>query len=356
MKQNALVVTDGLLEDTHAKTCHGILRGSDRFSVVGIIDHVHAGKDAAEVVNNVPPGTPVFATLEAALDHCKESPDCLIIGIATTGGILPSHLHAVTLDAINAGLNIVNGLHETIGDDPEISQAAKEARVSVHDIRKPKSFRELHFWESRIFNVECPVIAVLGMDCAVGKRTTAKLLSSALEAHGLKSDMIYTGQTGWMLGQKYGFIFDATPNDFVSGEMEHAIVTCWEETKPDVIFLEGQSALRNPSGPCGTEYLLSAQAKGVILVHPAGRQHYKGTECPLPTVADEIELIRMYGAETLAISLNGSAATEAACKTEAIKLAHELNIPVVDPFEDIDALVQAVLDYHSTFTHQGATQ
>ena len=58
--------------------------------------------------------------------------------------------------------------------------------------------------------------------------------------------MIYTGQTGWLQGGKYGFIFDSTLNDFVSGELEHAILTCYEETNPDVILIEGQSALRNP--------------------------------------------------------------------------------------------------------------
>src|SRR5204862_259012 len=82
-----------------------------------------------------------------------------------------------------------------------------------------------------------------------GKRTTARMLTEGCRAAGMNADMIYTGQTGWLQGGRFGFILDATPNDFVSGELEHAIVTCAAETFPDVIFLEGQSSLRNPSGP-----------------------------------------------------------------------------------------------------------
>ena len=358
MKQKALIITDGLLDDTHAKTAHGILRGSTRFEVIGILDHVHHGKEAVEVVEGAQSGVPIFASLESALERCDDTPDCLIIGIATEGGVLPGHLRNVVLDAINAGLNIVNGLHETLGDDATLGAAAANAGIKIHDIRKPKPFHELHFWEGHIFEVGCPIVAVLGIDCAVGKRTTAKMLTDALTARGLSSDMIYTGQTGWMLGYEYGFIFDATPNDFVSGEMEHQIVSCWNERQPDVIFLEGQSALRNPSGPCGAEYLLSAQARAVVLQCAVGREHYIGTEhlgCALPSVADEVELIRMYGAETLGISLNSSEASPGECSALAEQLRAELKLPVADPFDDIEPLAEAVTKYCSTFVRNGVS-
>ena len=92
----------------------------------------------------------------------------------------------------------------------------------------------------------------------------------SLRRRGKQAEMIYTGQTGWMQGSPYGFIFDSTVNDFIGGELEKAVLTCAREAKPDYILLEGQSALRNPSGPCGSEYLLSANAKGVILQHAPG--------------------------------------------------------------------------------------
>ncbi len=124
--------------------------------------------------------------------------------------------------------------------------------------------------------------------------------------------MIYTGQTGWLQGGQYGFIFDSTLNDFVSGELEHAIVSCWEETRPDLILLEGQSALRNPSGPCGPELLISGNAKQVILVHAPKRKYFDNEAHwgEIPPVETEIALIRQYGAQVLALALNTEGCTE----------------------------------------------
>ena len=76
--------------------------------------------------------------------------------------------------------------------------------------------------------------------------------------NGNRTEMIYTGQTGWMQGYEYGFILDATPNDFVPGEIENAIVTCDREKSPELILVEGQSSLRNLFGPCGSEFLIQA--------------------------------------------------------------------------------------------------
>ena len=130
-----------------------------------------------------------------------------------------------------------------------------------------------------------PRLALLGTDCAVGKRTTGLILREACRVVGMQCEMVYTGQTGWLQGLDHGFILDATPNDFVSGEMEDAILRCTAENTLDVVLIEGQSSLRNPSGPCGAELLLSADAKGAILQHVPGREHFEDLEnvpCPLP--------------------------------------------------------------------------
>jgi uncharacterized NAD-dependent epimerase/dehydratase family protein len=164
-------------------------------------------------------------------------------------------------DAVKKGISVVNGLHEYLNDKADLVALALNTGAQLIDVRKPKSRADLHFWEGTIFNVTAPIIAVIGMDCAMGKRTTARMLKQACLAEGLKAEMIYTGQTGWLQGGQYGFIFDSTLNDFVSGELEHAIVSCWKETNPAMIFLEGQSSLRNPSGPCGIELLISGNAK-----------------------------------------------------------------------------------------------
>jgi uncharacterized NAD-dependent epimerase/dehydratase family protein len=159
--------------------------------------------------------------------------------------------------------------------------------------------------------------------------------------------MIYTGQTGWMQGSRHGFVLDSVVNDFVSGEMEHAIVSCDREESPDVIVIEGQSSLRNPSGPCGAEMLVSAQARGVILQHAPGRRCFRGREgWPLPPIAQEIQLVRLYGAEVLAVTLNGEGLSPAALREAQVALAAELGLPVIRPLEEgVGGLVPVVRKY-----------
>ena len=50
-KSNAIVITGGYLDSSNAKTAHGLIRGTDRFKIVGFIDHKSAGKDAGEVLD-----------------------------------------------------------------------------------------------------------------------------------------------------------------------------------------------------------------------------------------------------------------------------------------------------------------
>jgi uncharacterized NAD-dependent epimerase/dehydratase family protein len=230
---------------------------------------------------------------------------------------------------------VVNGLHDLLADIPEVVALANKYNVELTDIRKPKERKDLHFWNGEIYSVEAAVIAVIGTDCALGKRTTCRLVKQACVNAGINAQMIYTGQTGWLQGGKYGFIFDSTLNDFISGELEHAIVLCSKETKADVILIEGQSALRNPSGPCGSEILVSANAKHVILVHAPKRKHYEhlsewGT---IHSAASEIELIKMYGSTVIALALN----TENCTAAEMMKFQKEyeetLQLPVLLPLQ-----------------------
>ncbi|MCZ6832908.1 MAG: NAD-dependent epimerase/dehydratase family protein, partial [Acidobacteria bacterium] len=168
-----------------------------------------------------------------------------------------------------------------------------------------------------------------------GKRTTTTLLLEQCRREGLRTEWIYTGQTGWLQGAKYGFLLDATPNDFVSGELEGAVLECARETNPDLILLEGQSALRNPSGPCGAELILSGGARGVVLQHAPGRKNFEGMEgeaWKIPSLREEIELIGLLGAEVWAVTLNGEGLGPGAERV-AKELADELGIPVVLPLD-----------------------
>jgi uncharacterized NAD-dependent epimerase/dehydratase family protein len=257
MKSTAIIITGGYLDTINAKTAHGLIRGSDRFEIIGIVDEKLGGKDAGEVLDGKNRSIPVFTTIKDFLLSGKKAKYC-IIGVATKGGVIPESLQLLLKEALENNFSIVNGLHDYVSDHEDLAAIAKQKGLEIIDVRKPKKFKDLHFWNGKIKDVKCPKIAVLGTDCALGKRTTTRILVEAMRNAGYKAEMIYTGQTGWMQGAKYGFIFDSTLNDFISGEMEHAIWECYQNEKPDIIFIEGQSSLRNPSGPAGAEWIVSA--------------------------------------------------------------------------------------------------
>ena len=351
MDGTALIVCDGFFETANGKTAHGLVRGTARYRVLGVVDAPTAGRDAGEVVDGKKRGIPVFATIPDALRALGEKPDFCVVGVATSGGRVTPGLRALLAEAIASGMSIVNGLHEFVSDDPALSAAAAAKGVSITDVRKTARRTELHFWSGDIREVEAPRIAVLGTDCALGKRTTARFLMEACRGAGIRTELIFTGQTGWMQGEPYGFVLDSIPNDFVSGELEHAVVSCWRKEKPDLILFEGQSALRNPSGPCGSEFLLSGGAKGAILQHAPARTHFEGLEefgdmGKLPSLADEIALIATYGARTLAVTLNGEHRTADQLRADRDRYRKELGIPVILPLEEgVEALVPVVRDF-----------
>jgi len=331
--KKAILLTNGLLDTENAKTAHGLIRESNRFTIVGVVDDKHAGNDAGVLLDGRQRNIPIYTTVTKAMES---KPEVCIVGVATSGGIFPGTLLDEVKEAIQFKLDIVNGLHDHLNERPEIKQLAEENGVELIDIRAPKKLRDLHFWTGKIFEIETPVIAVIGTDCALGKRTTARFVMNACNAGGMNTQMIYTGQTGWLQGGKYGFIFDSTLNDFVSGELEHVILTCDAETNPDIIFIEGQSALRNPTGPCGSEMLISGNAKNVILVHGPKRKYYEHLVewGEIPSLQSEIDLIKQLGSNVIAIALN----TEHCSDEEAFAFQKEyenkFNIPVMLPLQE----------------------
>jgi len=170
---------------------------------------------------------PVIATVAEAIAQLAHIDYC-VIGVATVGGVLPESFLPILELCIRNGISIVNGLHEFLNDKPTIVALAQEHGVTLTDVRKPKQRKDLHFWTGDIFKMKTPVIAVIGMDCAMGKRTTCRMIREMANENGIKAEMIYTGQTGWLQGGEFGFVFDTTVNDFISGELEHAILSCNE--------------------------------------------------------------------------------------------------------------------------------
>ena len=347
IKGTACIITGGLLDTIHAKTTHGLLRESKRFEIQGIIDAKFAGQNTSQFVGDTANSVEIFSTIGALEEKLGHKPKYAIIGMATKGGVLPESLYPIVLEALSEGLHIVNGLHQPLSEIEEMQQMAVKNHALIYDIRKPKKFDQLHFWKGKIREVNCLRVGILGTDCSTGKRTTTRLLVNLLNQEGIKTEMIYTGQTGWMQGTKHGFIFDATPNDFIPGEIEHAIVQCWEEEKPEITIVEGQASLLNPGGPCGSEFIISGKLDAVILQHHPIREKYNNLEhLPdiIPSPEIDIKMMQMMGTEVLAITMNTKNMTEQQIKEHGSLLKDKTGLPVFDPLKgEIEELANLLI-------------
>ena len=337
MTESAVVLANGLYETLDAKTAHGMVRGPCRYRTVGVVDASCAGGDAGTLLDGRARGIPVFASVRSMLASTAPPPDVCVVGIATSGGRLPPGLRDDLVDAAEAGMTLVSGMHQLLGDDPELAEIARRTGGRIIDFRRPRPPDELRFWSGDVLRLGTPRVPVLGTDCVLGKRTTCCLLLEAFRRAGTRAEMIFTGQTGWLQGMPYGFILDATPNDFVCGELEGAILECERESRPEIILIEGQSALRNPSGPCGAELILAAGASGVVLQHAPAREYFDELEklgCRIPPLAEEVELIRLLGAEVWAVTLNEQGLSPDEAEAARSRIAAELGLPVYLPLRD----------------------
>jgi len=182
-RPTALVLTDGRFRSADAKTAHGLVRGPSRYRLLGVVDGAEsAGDDAGRLLDGTPRGIPLYADLVTALADRGGPPDWCVVGVATSGGVLSPSLRGALLAAVRHGLSLVNGLHDLVGDDLELAAEARRTGARLVDLRRPKPFRELAFWSGAIRGVRAPRVAVLGTDCALGKRTTCQLLAAALAA------------------------------------------------------------------------------------------------------------------------------------------------------------------------------
>jgi uncharacterized NAD-dependent epimerase/dehydratase family protein len=200
IKKTALVYCENEFGLVDGKTAAGLVRHSEIYTIVGIIDSSLAGKDAGEELGDKKSNIPIFASLDEALSHLSAIPNCYIYGKAPLDVYISTEERLLILEAMQKGMDIINGLHQFFSEDQEFVQMAIQCGIQIKDIRKPPQLKDLHVFTGQISKVNIPVIAILGTDCACGKMTTAVELNKALNNSGLKSIMIATGQTSLMQG------------------------------------------------------------------------------------------------------------------------------------------------------------
>lgn len=328
----AVVYCERNFGEIDGKTANGLVRHSQAYRILSVIDSRLEGRDSGKVLANVPNGIPVVKDLETAATREVEIPDTLIYGMAPSTGKMSPADREVVLDAISFGMNIVSGLHEYLGDDPKIRGAADAANVTIRDIRKPRPSKDMRLFDGSVSKVKAIRIAVLGTDCAIGKRTTATILAKALNARGIKTVLVGTGQTGLMQGAKYGIAMDAVPPQFCCGELERVIVAASKGEDPDVILIEGQGALSHPAFCTSAFILRGSQPHAVVLQHAPKRAHRCDfPSMPMPEPKSEIALIEAFAdTRVIGVTLNHEAMTEAEVSREIQTLSRDFGIPVTD--------------------------
>ncbi len=328
----AVVYCEGNFGAIDGKTANGLVRHSERYDILSVIDGRHAGSDAGEVLGEPANGIPVCATLDDALDAAGHVPNFIIFGMAPASGMLSAAERRLMLGAMKRGMSVVNGLHEFLNDDPEFAAARDANHVSILDVRRPRAKTDLRMFSGRIQSVTCPRIAVLGTDGAIGKRTTATILTAALNAAGIRAVLVGTGQTGLIQGARHGVALDAIPCQFCSGELEATVVEAFEEEHPDVLIIEGQGALSHPAYLTSTFILRGAQPDAVILQHAPGRPFLCDfPSMPMPTAKSEIHLIQTFAkTRVIGLTLNHEHMTEAALAQSIAEHELELGLPVTD--------------------------
>ncbi len=278
------ILAEGAFTWRTAKTATGVIRyGKD--PVVAVIDSSHTGKDVSQALDaHIGIGIPMVQDIHEALIY---QPDTLMIGIAPVGGALPSSWRWQLLTAIEAGLDIISGLHFFISDDEELRTAAEKYSVTIWDVRRPPDKNRVA--ELIPHRPGSHTILMVGSDCAVGKMTVALELDREANNRGLNSAFVATGQTGIMISGN-GLPVDRIISDFVAGMVEEMVIDF--TNKHDWIFVEGQGALNHPGySPVTLGLIHGSMPEAMIFCHKAGTTEIEGyNHCLFPSLNRMIQL------------------------------------------------------------------
>jgi uncharacterized NAD-dependent epimerase/dehydratase family protein len=309
----------------NAKTAVGVLRYG-RDPIVALVDPERAGQTAADIYG-VRPDVPVVARVADLPPETGR----LLVGIASRGGQLPDEMRAEILAAIERGMDVFNGLHTFLDEDPEFVGAAERKGVKLIDLRRvpehlPVGLGLPHREGSR-------VVLTVGSDCNVGKMSVSLELDLLARRRGLHSTFIATGQTGIMIAGG-GIAVDRVISDFMAGAIEELVVPATEQH--DWVFVEGQGSLVHPGYSGVTMGLLHGAAPELmVLCHQPTRTKIRRYETPIPPLG---EVLRIYEeaarwrapSRVAAIALNTYDLDEAAARDAIARAEDETGRPVDD--------------------------
>ncbi len=322
-----VILTDGYLTNRHAKTAHGVLHYA-KDDVVAVIDGEYAGRDVADVLPALGRRAPI---VRAVRDSLTFKPTSLLVGIAPAGGILPQKFRVHILDAIDAGLEIVSGLHQLLRDDAEFCAHAERSGARFWDVRLPPD--NIPLFSGAAYRVPQIVVLAVGSDCAVGKKTVMIELQRAAEAAGDRAEFVATGQTGVMIAGK-GIAVDRVISDFVAGAAEQLLLN----VAPDARYalVEGQGSIIHPAYGAVTVGLMYGSAPdALVLCHESGREMVEDFHVRIPDLNAlrrlyEAQLAPIKPAACIAVALNTQYLSEADARAAIARAERETGLPTDD--------------------------
>ena len=338
-----LIVADGDFGPMTSKTANSVIRYlPDR--TVAVLDRQQAGKTVQEVLG-FGGRIPVVGSVREGL---ALGPTAVLIGIAPQGGRLPDEWRAWLAEALDAGCDLWSGLHTFLSDDPVLAAKAKAGGRRILDLRRPPA--DLPVASGAAKTVEPYVVLTVGTDCNVGKMTAQLQLARQLNAGGLRTRFVATGQTGIMI-EGWGIAVDAVVSDFVAGAAERLVLEGARDA--DVVLVEGQGSLNHPGYSAVTLGLLHGSCPdAMILCHQSSRQYIgdyrEAAWLRIPPLSEYIRLYETIGSavhptKVIGISLNTYDMTDEEARRACEAASRETGLPATDPVRfDPKPLLDAV--------------
>jgi len=324
-----------------AKTAVGVLRYAD-YDVTAVLDRAHTGERVADHVSDVS-DAPIVERMADALEF---DPDALLIGISPIGGEFDESWRPDVRAAIEAGCDVVAGLHYFLEDDEEFASLAAENGVDLIDVRRPPE--DLTVNQGRARDADADVVLTVGTDCSTGKMTTTLELVAAARERGIDAGFVPTGQTGIMIAG-WGIPIDRVIADFAAGAVERMILDAAEDH--DVLFVEGQGTIIHPAYSGVTCSLLhGAMPDALVMTHSAGREAIHGYEdFAIPPVEEYVDLYtdlanHVAPTEVAAGALDTRAFDDDDAARQAVEeYGASLDAPATDPVRfDADEILDAL--------------
>ena len=317
------MLAEGRSGDPHyGKTAHGVLRYRPE-EVVAILDSARAGEEQS--------GFPIVGTVAEAMRY---SPTVALVGVATQGGRFPPAWRELLKDAIAAGLDVENGLHEFLNRDEDLTALAREHGVALRDLRQAPP--DLNVPTGANLTHDAYTVLTVGSDCAIGKMTVSLELDREARRRGLRSEFVPTGQTGIAIAG-WGIAVDAVVSDSIAGAAEQLVLE-GVSRGGELLFVEGQGSVLHPAYSGVTLGLIHGSAPhAYVLCHEAGQAVVDDNEqFPMPSLPELVDLharlsLLARPAEVRAIALNTRHLDEDAARAAVAAAEAETGLPADDP-------------------------